>query len=337
MFGKDVLQHLLGEYGYGLVFVVIMLEAMGLPFPGESLIIGASIYAATTGRLHIGFVVVAAIGGAIMGDNFGYLIGRWAGVPLLRRFGKYVGLTDKRLDLSRYLFKTQGGKVVFVGRFIAILRTFVALFAGANHMEWRTFLLWNAVGGGGVGEPLRDRGVCPRQCHEAASRTDRHRDRRGGRNRDRSRHRDASPQRVSAGRQGRSGDEIRPGQRCHGCQLRSRLRVVTAVFFILPSRSGGGGPCEAWWRGPPPVRTVPECPLRRLRRHLPREDTREDDEVSLGGVAAPRRPAASPRRRRRSASRPCRPCRPAWSAVRHRCLACSDGRSRGTGKCRTGW
>ena len=147
MFGKDVLQHLLGEYGYGLVFVVIMLEAMGLPFPGESLIIGASIYAATTGRLHIGFVVVAAIGGAIMGDNFGYLIGRWAGVPLLRRFGKYVGLTDKRLDLSRYLFKTQGGKVVFVGRFIAILRTFVALFAGANHMEWRTFLLWNAVGG----------------------------------------------------------------------------------------------------------------------------------------------------------------------------------------------
>jgi membrane protein DedA with SNARE-associated domain len=147
MFGKDVLEHLLGEYGYGLVFVVIMLEAMGLPLPGESMIIGASIYAATTGRLQIAFVIAAAIGGAIMGDNFGYLIGRRAGVPLLRRFGKYVGLTDRRMDLSRYLFKTQGGKVVFVGRFIAILRTFVALFAGANNMEWRSFLLWNAVGG----------------------------------------------------------------------------------------------------------------------------------------------------------------------------------------------
>ncbi len=82
-----------------------------------------------------------------MGDNFGYLIGRWAGIPLLRGIGTHVGLTDRRLDLSRYLFKTQGGKVVFVGRFIAILRTFVALFAGANHMEWKTFLLWNAVGG----------------------------------------------------------------------------------------------------------------------------------------------------------------------------------------------
>ena len=147
MFSLDGLDHLLGEYGYGLIFVVIMLEAMGIPFPGETMIIGASIYAATTGKLHIWGVIPAAIGGAIMGDNFGYMIGRWAGIPLLRKFGRHVGLTDRRLDLSRYLFKRQGGKVVFVGRFIAILRTFVALFAGANHMEWRTFLLWNAVGG----------------------------------------------------------------------------------------------------------------------------------------------------------------------------------------------
>ncbi len=147
MFSVDGLQHLLGEFGYGLVFTVIMLEAMGIPFPGESMIIGAAIYCATTGKLSIYGVIPAAIGGAIMGDNFGYMIGRWAGIPLLQRYGKHVGLTDKRLDLSRYLFRTQGGKVVFVGRFIAILRTFVALFAGANHMEWKTFLLWNAVGG----------------------------------------------------------------------------------------------------------------------------------------------------------------------------------------------
>ncbi len=59
MFSKDALQHLLGEYGYGLVFVVIMLEAMGVPFPGESMIIAASVYAATTGRLSIFGVVPA--------------------------------------------------------------------------------------------------------------------------------------------------------------------------------------------------------------------------------------------------------------------------------------
>lgn len=146
-FGKEAIDHLLGEYGYGVVFVVIGLEAMGVPLPGESLIIGASIYAATTGRLGIVGVIAAAIAGAIMGDNFGYLIGRWAGFPLLRRYGRHVGLNDKRLTLGRYLFQRHGGKVVFIGRFIAILRTFVALLAGANKMDWRSFLLWNAVGG----------------------------------------------------------------------------------------------------------------------------------------------------------------------------------------------
>ena len=146
-FSTDTLHHLLGEYGYGLVFAVIGLEAMGVPLPGESLIIAAAVYAATTGRLGIVGVIMAAIAGAIMGDNFGYLIGRWAGFPLLQRFGRHVGLTERRLTLGRYLFHTQGGKVVFLGRFIAILRTFVALLAGANRMDWRSFLLWNAVGG----------------------------------------------------------------------------------------------------------------------------------------------------------------------------------------------
>ena len=77
----------------------------------------------------------------------GYLIGRRAGFPLLQRYGSHVGLNERRMTLGRYLFKRHGGKVVFVGRFIAILRTFVALMAGASHMEWKTFLLWNAVGG----------------------------------------------------------------------------------------------------------------------------------------------------------------------------------------------
>ena len=147
MFFAEGLSHLLEHYGYGLVFVVIMLEAMGVPFPGESMIIAASVYAATTGKLNIAAVVACCAGGAIMGDNFGYLIGRKAGFPLLTKYGRYVGLNDRRLALGNWLFKRHGGKVVFTGRFIAILRTFVALMAGASHMEWKTFLLWNAVGG----------------------------------------------------------------------------------------------------------------------------------------------------------------------------------------------
>ncbi len=141
------IDHLLQSYGYSVVFSVIGLEAMGMPLPGESMIIATGVYAAATGRLDISLVIAAATAGAIMGDNAGYLIGRSAGFPLLHRYGRYVGLNERRLTLGRYLFKKEGGKVVFVGRFIAILRTFVALMAGASKMDWKTFLFWNAVGG----------------------------------------------------------------------------------------------------------------------------------------------------------------------------------------------
>ncbi len=147
MFTAHALDQLLQHYGYGVVFLVICLEAMGLPLPGESMIIGTSIYAATTGRLEIVLVITAAAAGAILGDNLGYLIGRWAGFPLLQRYGSYVGLTERRMNVGRYLFKQHGGKLVFTGRFIAFLRTFVALMAGASRMDWKVFLLWNAVGG----------------------------------------------------------------------------------------------------------------------------------------------------------------------------------------------
>ena len=143
----QTIDHLLGDYGYGVVFGVVTLEAMGVPLPGESMLIAASVYAATTGRLSIAVVILVAAIGAILGDNLGYLIGRRAGFPLLQRYGSHVGLNERRMNLGRYLFKRHGGKVVFVGRFIAILRVFVALMAGASHMEWKTFLLWNAVGG----------------------------------------------------------------------------------------------------------------------------------------------------------------------------------------------
>ncbi|WP_261390202.1 DedA family protein [Asaia lannensis] len=142
-----LLEHLLKEYGYGIIGVVVMLESMGLPLPAESLIIGASLYAATTHHLEIRWIVVAAVTGAIMGDNFGYLIGRSIGYKLLQKHGAKVGLTKERLLLGRFLFKRHGGLVVFVGRFVAVLRVFIALLAGANHMPWKSFLWHNALGG----------------------------------------------------------------------------------------------------------------------------------------------------------------------------------------------
>ncbi|NVN13210.1 DedA family protein [Nguyenibacter vanlangensis] len=135
------------QYGYGVIGVVVMFESMGLPLPAETLIISSALYCAATHRLDIGWVAVAAIAGAIMGDNFGYLIGRSFGFRLLERHGAKVCLTPRRLLLGRYLFRRHGGKVVFFGRFIAILRVFAALLAGANRMPWHTFLFYNAMGG----------------------------------------------------------------------------------------------------------------------------------------------------------------------------------------------
>jgi len=146
-FSLHHLTDLLHDYGYGLVGVVVGLEAMGLPLPGESLVIAAALYAGSTHELSIPFVVAAAAAGAIIGDNIGYLIGRVVGLRLLRRYGSYVLLPPERLEVGRRLFAKHGGKVVLFGRFVAILRTLAALLAGANGMSWPRFLLANAVGG----------------------------------------------------------------------------------------------------------------------------------------------------------------------------------------------
>jgi membrane protein DedA with SNARE-associated domain len=147
IFPLQALDGLFHDYGYGAIFAGVLLESTGLPLPGESLMIAAALYAATTHHLNIFILVPLAAAGAICGDQIGYFIGRWIGYRLLARWGRKLGLTDERLELGRYLFRHYGPIVVFLGRFVAILRTFAALLAGANRMPWHSFLLWNALGG----------------------------------------------------------------------------------------------------------------------------------------------------------------------------------------------
>lgn len=138
---------LIETYGYWLVGAMIALESMGLPLPGETTLIAASLYAGNTHRLEIWMVLAAAAAGAMIGDNIGFWIGREGGLRLLERYGSRVGLGPARLRLGRYLFHLHGGKVVFFGRFVAVLRALAALLAGANRMDWRQFLAFNAAGG----------------------------------------------------------------------------------------------------------------------------------------------------------------------------------------------
>lgn len=141
------LTYLLHIYGYWAVLVFVSIESIGIPFPGETMLLVAAIYAGTTHQLFIPFVIAAAAAGAIIGDNIGFVIGREGGYRLLRRYGHYILLNERKLKLGQYLFKKHGGKVVFFGRFIAVLRALAAFLAGTNRMQWPRFLIFNALGG----------------------------------------------------------------------------------------------------------------------------------------------------------------------------------------------
>ena len=141
------LTHLLSTYGYLAVFLFIGIESLGVPFPGETMLITAAVYAGATHHLAIQGVIPAAVAGAIIGDNVGFAIGWFGGFALLRRYGRYIRLDEAKMKVGRYIFMRQGGKVVFFGRFVSILRTYAAFLAGTNRMHWSRFLAFNAAGG----------------------------------------------------------------------------------------------------------------------------------------------------------------------------------------------
>lgn len=137
----------LGRFGYAAVFAFVAIESLGIPFPGETMLIAAALYAGLTHQLTIGVIIVVAAAGAIIGDNIGFGLGHWGGYRLLKRYGHYIRLHDGRIKLARYLFQRHGGNVVFFGRFISVLRTYAAFLAGTARMRWPRFLVFNAAGG----------------------------------------------------------------------------------------------------------------------------------------------------------------------------------------------
>lgn len=141
------IQEFVANYGYWAVFLIVGLESAGLPLPGEITLVTAAIVAGTTGALDIGTVIVVAAAGAVVGDNIGYWVGREFGFRLLLRHGWRVGIRERQLKLGQFLFLRHGGKVVFFGRMVAVLRVLAALLAGVNRMAWGHFLVCNVAGG----------------------------------------------------------------------------------------------------------------------------------------------------------------------------------------------
>ena len=138
---------LMRTYGLWAVFVLVFLESSGVPLPGETAVVTAAIYAGHTDAFGLPELIAIVTAAAVLGDSMGFLIGRKLGLPLLERLARRFPGAEKRLIVGEYLFLRHGGKIVFWGRFVALLRVLAAVLAGANKMAWRRFAVMNALGG----------------------------------------------------------------------------------------------------------------------------------------------------------------------------------------------
>ena len=137
---------LVASYGYLVLFFLVAAESFGIPLPGETAVMTGAALAAL-GQLSIVGVVATAAVAAVIGDNGGYWLGRKGGVVLAQRFGRLLHLNDATLASAHAFFERHGPKTVFLGRFVALLRTWAAVLAGAARMPYGTFMLYNALGG----------------------------------------------------------------------------------------------------------------------------------------------------------------------------------------------
>jgi membrane-associated protein len=138
--------HLIEVAGYPLLFLLVMAESGGVPIPGETALITAAVLA-SRGKLQIEWVIALAATAAIVGDNIGYVIGRKGGRWLLERPGRFQRQRREVLRTGEPFFERHGPKAVYFGRFVLGLRVWASWLAGATRMRWRSFVVWNALGG----------------------------------------------------------------------------------------------------------------------------------------------------------------------------------------------
>ncbi|QEV48465.1 DedA family protein [Streptomyces vinaceus] len=134
---------------YLLVGLVIGLESLGIPLPGEIILVSSALLASQHGEIDPVVLGICASTGAIVGDSIGYAIGRRGGKPLLerlgRRFPKHFG--PQHVAQAERAFEKWGMWAVFFGRFVALLRIFAGPLAGVLHMPYWKFLVANILGG----------------------------------------------------------------------------------------------------------------------------------------------------------------------------------------------
>jgi undecaprenyl-diphosphatase len=140
--------YLRAPWGYVIVGTATFLEnsiGAGVIVPGETLVIVGGFYA-RLGALWLPVVSTVAVVGAVLGDNVGYWIGRRFGRGFLERHGRKVFVSRDRLEVTERYYLEHGGKTVFLGRFIPVVRSVGMLVAGVSRMEWKRFFLYDVAG-----------------------------------------------------------------------------------------------------------------------------------------------------------------------------------------------
>lgn len=133
------------DYGYLAVGLFLLLKNIGIPVPGEAILVTAALVAGS-GRLDLPLVILVGFVAAVVGEAIGYAIGRYGGHPVVERYGRRIGITHERLDKLEEFFARHGVKLVLVGRFLPLLRSYAGIAAGISEMPWRRFLVGNAIG-----------------------------------------------------------------------------------------------------------------------------------------------------------------------------------------------
>ncbi len=145
------MEEFLKSAGYGAIFVLSFISAMGLPVGAElALILGGALASGSIqgeGKpLNLAVVIIVAILAEVLGSAAGYSIGRYGGRTLVDRVGKYVLLTHKDLDRAEAWFARRGEPVVLFGRFVPLLRSFVSFAAGLGEMALTKFFVFTVIG-----------------------------------------------------------------------------------------------------------------------------------------------------------------------------------------------
>ena len=142
----DLLRGLLAHYGYRAVAGALLLENAGLPVPGETVLLLASLLAFSEHRLQLPYIILVGIVAATVGDNIGFAIGFYGGRPLLERYRKTLRIRPATIARGEDLFRRYGAATIFVARFIAGMRVIAGPLAGVLRMDWRKFAIFNFLG-----------------------------------------------------------------------------------------------------------------------------------------------------------------------------------------------